>query len=84
MISIGAVPGVLAGVVTILYLTGTTLGISKSFMGSIMCLGVSMSNSVLLVVFMDEHWKKGTPATEAAAAGAGDRLRAILVTGHSP
>ena len=39
LISIGAVPGVLAGVVTILYVTGTTLNI-ESFMGSIMCLGV--------------------------------------------
>ncbi len=79
LISIGAVPGVLAGVVAILYLTGTTLNI-ESFMGSIMCLGVSMSNSVLLVAFMDEHWKGGAPATEAAAVGAGDRLRAILMT----
>jgi multidrug efflux pump subunit AcrB len=79
LISLGAVPGVLAGVVSILYLTGTTLNI-ESFMGSIMCLGVSMSNSVLLVVFMDEHWKTGVPATEAAVVGAGDRLRAILMT----
>ncbi len=79
LISLGAVPGVLVGVVSILYLTGTTLNI-ESFMGSIMCLGVSMSNSVLLVVFMDEHWKKGAPATEAAVVGAGDRLRAILMT----
>jgi multidrug efflux pump subunit AcrB len=79
LISIGAVPGVLVGVVSILYLTGTTLNI-ESFMGSIMCLGVSMSNSVLLVAFMDEHWKTGAPATEAAVVGAGDRLRAILMT----
>jgi multidrug efflux pump subunit AcrB len=79
LISVGAVPGVLAGVVSILYLTGTTLNI-ESFMGSIMCLGVSMSNSVLLVVFMAEHWKGGAPATEAAMVGAGDRLRAILMT----
>ncbi len=79
LISLGAVPGVLAGIVTILYLTGTTLNI-ESFMGSIMCLGVSMSNSVLLVVFMDEHWRSGAPAAEAAAVGAGDRLRAILMT----
>ena len=58
LISIGAVPGVLAGIATILYLTGTTLNI-ESFMGSIMCLGVSVSNSVMLVTFMDEHWKAG-------------------------
>ena len=45
LISIGAVPGVLAGIAIILYFTNTSLNI-ESFMGSIMCLGVSVSNSV--------------------------------------
>ena len=79
IISIGAVPGVLAGVVTILFVTGTTLNI-ESFMGSIMCLGVSGSNSVMLVTFMDEHWRRGASAVEAAIVGAGERLRPILMT----
>ena len=57
VISVIAVPGVLAGVVFILFVTGTTLNI-ESFMGSIMCLGVSVSNSVLLATFMDEHWRE--------------------------
>jgi multidrug efflux pump subunit AcrB len=79
LISIGSVPGVLAGIATILYFTGTSLNI-ESFMGSIMCLGVSVSNSVMLVTFMDEHWKGGAPSTDAAAVGAGERLRPILMT----
>ncbi len=79
LISIGAVPGVLAGIATILYLTNTSLNI-ESFMGSIMCLGVSVSNSVMLVTFIDEHWKKGNPSTEAAIVGASERLRPILMT----
>jgi multidrug efflux pump subunit AcrB len=79
LISIGAVPGVIAGIATILYLTGTSLNI-ESFMGSIMCLGVSVSNSVMLVTFMDEHWKGGSPSREAAILGAGERLRPILMT----
>jgi multidrug efflux pump subunit AcrB len=79
LISIGAVPGVLAGIATILYFTNTSLNI-ESFMGSIMCLGVSVSNSVLLVTFMDEHWKGGASSTEAAIVGAGERLRPILMT----
>ena len=79
LISIGAVPGVLAGIAIILYLTNTSLNI-ESFMGSIMCLGVSVSNSVMLVTFMDEHWKGGSSSTEAAIVGAGDRLRPILMT----
>jgi predicted RND superfamily exporter protein len=79
LISIGAVPGVLAGIATILYFTDTSLNI-ESFMGSIMCLGVSVSNSVMLVTFIDEHWKRGTPAVEASILGASERLRPILMT----
>lgn len=79
LISIGAVPGVLAGIATILYVTNTSLNI-ESFMGSIMSLGVSVSNSVLLVTFMNEHWKRGATSTEAAIVGAGERLRPILMT----
>ena len=79
LIAIGAVPGVLAGIAVILYTTNTGLNI-ESFMGSIMCLGVSVSNSVMLVTFMDDHWKKGAPSIEAAVVGAGERLRPILMT----
>ena len=79
LVSIGAVPGVIAGIVTMLYVTNTSLNI-ESFMGSIMCLGVSVSNSVMLVTFMDEHWKKGAPSAEAALTGASERLRPILMT----
>ena len=79
LISIGAVPGVLAGIATILFFTNTSLNI-ESFMGSIMCLGVSVSNSVMLVTFIDEHWKKGSPSADAAIKGASERLRPILMT----
>ncbi len=79
LISVGAVPGVITGIAIILYVTNTTLNI-ESFMGSIMCLGVSVSNSVLLVAFMDEHWKGGASSNHAAIAGAGERMRPILMT----
>lgn len=79
LVSITAVPGVLAGIATILYVTGTSLNI-ESFMGSIMCLGVSVSNSVMMVTFMEDYWKDGRSSIEAAIAGASDRLRAILMT----
>jgi multidrug efflux pump subunit AcrB len=79
LISISAAPGVIAGIATILFFTGTSLNI-ESFMGSIMCLGVSVSNSVMLVTFMDQHWKGGSRSVEAAILGAGERLRPILMT----
>jgi multidrug efflux pump subunit AcrB len=77
--SVSGVPGVLCGVVALLLLTGTTLNI-ESFMGTIMCIGVSVSNSVMLVTFIDMEWRKGKLVPEAARAGAQDRLRPILMT----
>ena len=77
--SISAVPGVLCGVVTMLLLTGTTLNI-ESFMGAIMCIGVSVSNSVMLVTFIAREWQEGKSVPDAARAGAQDRLRPILMT----
>ncbi len=79
VVSIGAVPGVVCGVAIILLATGTTLNI-ESFMGSIMCVGVSVSNSVLLSTFMDDHWRAGATVRQAAIEGAKDRLRPILMT----
>jgi multidrug efflux pump subunit AcrB len=79
LISISAVPGVLAGIAIILYVTRTTLNI-ESFMGAIMSLGVSVSNSVMLVAFTKDHWKAGKSAAEAAVLGASERMRPILMT----
>jgi multidrug efflux pump subunit AcrB len=79
LISVSAVPCVLAGVVLMLFATGTTLNL-ESFMGTIMCIGVSVSNSVMLVTFAGEHWRSGVPACEAAIRGATERVRPILMT----
>ena len=79
LIAISAVPCVLAGVVIMLFVTGTTLNL-ESFMGTIMCIGVSVSNSVMLVTFAAGHWREGLPAIEAAIRGATERLRPILMT----
>jgi multidrug efflux pump subunit AcrB len=78
-ISLGAVPGVLSGVALMLYLSGTTLNI-ESFMGTIMCIGVSVSNSVMLVSFTARDWQQGRAVPEAAVQGATERLRPILMT----
>jgi multidrug efflux pump subunit AcrB len=79
LVSLGAVPGVLSGVALMLLLTRTTLNI-ESFMGAIMCIGISVSNSVMLVSFTARDWQQGRPVQEAAAQGATERLRPILMT----
>lgn len=77
--SIGAVPGVLSGVVLMLYFTRTTLNI-ESFMGAIMSVGVSVSNSVMLVTFTSKEWREGAAVVDASERGAKERLRPILMT----
>jgi len=79
IVSIGAVPGVVTGVAAALVFTRTTLNI-ESFMGSIMCIGVSVSNSVMMITFMNDRWREGMPTSQAAVVGAAGRLRPIIMT----
>ncbi|HTC19420.1 MAG TPA: efflux RND transporter permease subunit, partial [bacterium] len=79
LIVISNVPAVLTGALAILYLTGSTLNI-ESFMGTIMAVGVSVSNSILLVTFADLTRRSGKHSWEAAVYGAQSRLRPVLMT----
>jgi multidrug efflux pump subunit AcrB len=78
-VTVSTVPAVVAGVVLMLWITGTTLNI-QSFIGSIMAIGVAMANAILLVTFAESRRRDGLPADDAAAGGAASRLRAILMT----
>jgi multidrug efflux pump subunit AcrB len=81
LVTVSTVPAVLAGVVLLLLVTGTTLNI-QSFIGAIMAIGVAMANAILLVTFAEQHRRTHSeaPAAEAAVAAGGSRLRAILMT----
>ena len=79
LVSIGAVPGVVCGVAVILFVTHTTLNI-ESFMGSIMCIGVSVANSVMLTTFMGDYWRSGMTPTQAAVKGPRTDSRPVLMT----
>ena len=77
--TVSTVPGVIAGVLLMLFVTGTTLNI-QSFVGSIMAIGVAMANAILLVTFAEKVRREGQSAAAAAVSGAGARLRAVLMT----
>jgi multidrug efflux pump subunit AcrB len=64
-----ALPGALAGIVWMLFITQTTFSV-PSLMGSIMCIGVATANSILLVVFANDQREEGMDA-RAAALSAG-------------
>ena len=48
-----AVPGALVGILWMLALTGTTINV-ESLMGTIMAVGIAVSNSILLVSFAND------------------------------
>jgi multidrug efflux pump subunit AcrB len=62
----------------LLWVTGTTLNI-QSFTGTIMAVGVGVSNAILLVTFA-ERGRAGSDAHAAAIEGGRSRLRPILMT----
>jgi multidrug efflux pump subunit AcrB len=76
---VGTVPAVLAGVVVILRLTGTTLNV-QSFMGAIMAIGVAVANAILLVTFAEQARRHGGSPLGTAVEAARARLRPVLMT----
>ncbi len=60
-----ALPATFCGIVTMLYITGTTLSV-PSLMGAIMAIGVASANSILLVTFAREQQLAGMRAFDAA------------------
>ncbi len=79
-IIMAAVPGALVGILWMLALTGTTLNV-ESLMGSIMAVGIAVSNSILLVSFAnDRRVETGSDARAAALEAGITRLRPVLMT----
>jgi multidrug efflux pump subunit AcrB len=74
-----ALPATLCGIVTMLFITGTTLNV-PSLMGAIMAVGVASANSILLVTFAREQQLKGHSAFEAAISAGYTRIRPVLMT----
>jgi len=79
LIIIMALPGALAGIVWMLYVTHTTFTV-PSLMGAIMAMGVATANSVLLITFADDQRSAGRTAGEAAVDAGFARLRPVCMT----
>jgi multidrug efflux pump subunit AcrB len=74
-----ALPATFCGIVTMLYVTGTTISV-PSLMGAIMAIGVASANSILLVTFAREQQLAGMRAFDAAIAAGRTRIRPVLMT----
>jgi CzcA family heavy metal efflux pump len=78
-IVIAALPGALAGIVWMLFLTGTHISV-PALTGSIMCMGVATANSILVVSFAKEQMDEGLSAVEAALNAGFTRFRPVIMT----
>jgi multidrug efflux pump subunit AcrB len=74
-----SVPMGLIGVVAVLLATGTTLNI-ESFMGTIVMVGIVVSNSILLVDFANQRRREGAPLRRAIVEASRIRMRPIIMT----
>jgi len=74
-----ALPGALAGIVLMLFVTGTALNV-PSLMGAIMSIGVATANSILLVNFANDLREVGADSVSAALDAGFTRLRPVVMT----
>ena len=72
-------PAALAGIVWMLFITGTTLSV-PALTGAIMCMGVATANSILVVSFARERMAAGSDAVTAALEAGFTRFRPVLMT----
>ncbi|HEY4178245.1 MAG TPA: efflux RND transporter permease subunit [Kofleriaceae bacterium] len=73
-----AIPGAIAGILWMLFLSGTTLSV-PALIGSIMCVGVATANSILVVSFANTQ-RTHRDALGAALAAGMVRLRPVVMT----
>ncbi|GLQ90121.1 efflux RND transporter permease subunit [Dyella flagellata] len=79
LIIIAALPAALAGLVWMLFLTGTTLSV-PALMGAIMCMGVATANSILVISFARERLAHHDDPVRAAVEAGFQRFRPVLMT----
>jgi multidrug efflux pump subunit AcrB len=79
LVIIMALPAALAGIIWMLFLTGTTLSV-PALTGAIMCMGVATANAVLVVSFARERLDEHSDAIQAALESGYVRIRPVLMT----
>lgn len=74
-----ALPATFVGILTMLFITGTSLSV-PSLMGAIMAVGVASANSILLVTFARDQQLAGRTSFQAAIDAGHTRIRPVLMT----
>jgi multidrug efflux pump subunit AcrB len=73
------VPFALSGVMWMLFLSQTHLSV-PALMGTLMCIGLTTANSILVVTFANQRLAAGDTPFEAALTAGYTRLRPVLMT----
>jgi CzcA family heavy metal efflux pump len=76
---ITALPAALAGIVWVLFATGTNLSV-PALTGAIMCMGVATANSILVIAFARERLAHHGDAVLAAVEAGFTRFRPVCMT----
>jgi multidrug efflux pump subunit AcrB len=79
LIVLMAVPFALAGVMWMLFLSETPMSV-PALMGTLMCIGLTTANSILVVSFANQRMQAGDAPLLAAATAGYTRLRPVLMT----
>jgi multidrug efflux pump subunit AcrB len=79
LIVLMAVPFALAGVLWMLYLSQTPMSV-PALMGTLMCIGLTTANSILVVSFANQRMEVGDNPLRAAINAGHTRLRPVLMT----
>ena len=79
LIVLSAVPFTAAGVTWMLFLTRTHLSV-PALMGSLMCIGLTSANSILVVTFANQRMEEGDDKATAAIIAGFTRLRPVFMT----
>src|SRR2546430_1618789 len=78
-IIITALPGAMAGIVWMLFVTHTTLSV-PALTGAVMCIGVATANSILMISFARERMDEGMDPVHAAIEAGYTRMRPVIMT----
>jgi len=79
LIVLMAVPFALGGVMWMLFLSQTPMSV-PALMGTLMCIGLTTANSILVVTFANQRMAAGDDPLRAAASAGYTRLRPVLMT----
>ncbi|SAL10369.1 acriflavin resistance protein [Caballeronia peredens] len=79
LIIISGLPGSMAGVAWMLFVTQTTLSV-PALTGAILCIGIATANSILVINSARDALQRGTAPLAAALDAGFDRFRPVLMT----